>query len=47
MDVDDIYAIEDILPATVKDRYTLQLTQTTVDDRHDPIRLGYFLLHKL
>lgn len=47
VDVDDIYAIEDILPATVKDQYKLQLTQTTVDDRKDPIRLGYFQLHKL
>jgi|SRR5580692_7557897 hypothetical protein len=47
VDVDDIYAIEDILPAAVKDQYTLRLTQTASEDRQDPIRLGYFQLHKL
>jgi hypothetical protein len=49
VDVDDIYAIEDILPETVKDQYTLRLTQTVSGDRRepDPVRLGYFQLHKL
>jgi hypothetical protein len=49
VDVDDAYAIEDILPETLKQPYTLRLTQTASDDRHepDPIRLGYFQLHKL
>jgi hypothetical protein len=47
VDVDDIYAIEDILPAPVKDQYTLQLTYNVSDGGQDPIRLGYFQLHKL
>jgi hypothetical protein len=47
VDVDDIYNIEDILPEAVKSRYCLQLTKTNGDDRQDPVRLGYFQLHKL
>jgi|SRR5580658_5328693 hypothetical protein len=47
VDVDDIYAIEDILPAAVKDRYTLRLTHHVSEGGQDPIRLGYFQLHKL
>ena len=47
VDVDDIYAIEDILPASVKDQYTLRLTHNVSHGRLDPIRLGYFQLHKL
>ena len=47
VDVDDIYAIEDILPAVVKDQYTLRLTHNVSEGRQDPIRLGYFQLHKL
>ena len=47
VDVDDIYAIEDILPAKTKDQYGLRLTQTASDNNEDEIRLGYFQLHKL
>jgi len=47
VDVDDVYAIEDILPAEVKDQYSIRLTQTVSDEWQDPIRLGYFQLHKL
>jgi hypothetical protein len=47
VDVDDIYAIEEILPTAVKDQYTLRLTQSIGDGLPDPIRLGYFQLHKL
>jgi Domain of Unknown Function (DUF1543) len=47
VDVDDIYAIEDILPSTVKGQYSIRLTQTVSDEWQDPIRLGYFQLHKL
>jgi hypothetical protein len=47
LDVDDIYAIEDILPAAVKNQYMLRLTPAIDDGPPDPIRLGYFQLHKL
>ena len=47
VDVDDIYDIGDILPEAVKSRYCLQLTKAIGDDQQDPVRLGYFQLHKL
>jgi hypothetical protein len=47
VDVDDVYAIEDILPECVKDRYALRLTYTGSVGQPDPIGLGYFQLHKL
>lgn len=46
IDVDDIYNIEDILPAPVKARYSILLTP--VDPiQEDEIHLGYFKLDKL
>lgn len=43
VDVDDIYAIVDILPAALKARYSLSLTPAGVDEE-DEIHLGYFKL---
>ena len=43
IDVDDIYAIADILPAALKDKYTLSITKTD-DLSEDEIHLGYFRL---
>ncbi len=46
IDVDDIYKIEDILPKTIKDIYSLKISPAT--NKHvDEIHLGYFQLHKL
>jgi hypothetical protein len=46
VDVDDIYDIQDILPGIVKANNYLRLTRNDSNYR-DPIRLGYFQLHKL
>ncbi len=46
VDVDDIYAIEDILPEAVKQRYNLVLTPNA-DAATDEMHLGYFILSKL
>ena len=46
VDVDDAYEITDILPASLKDKYTLNILKDEnagVDELH----LGYFMLHKL
>lgn len=46
IDVDDAYEITDILPTSLKDKYTLSI----VKDENagiDEIHLGYFMLHKL
>lgn len=44
VDVDDIYAIADILPASVKDRYSIVVTPADEGLPEDEIHLGYFKL---
>lgn len=46
VDVDDVYAIEDILPQTMKEQYTLHITK---EDKapEDELHLGYFIFSKL
>lgn len=46
IDVDDIYEIEDILPAHLKEKYALVLEAATAD-KEDPINPGYLKLSKL
>lgn len=46
IDVDDIYEIADILPASVKEKYTIQLTPA-VNSINDELILGYTKLGKL
>ncbi len=43
VDVDDIFAIRDILPSSVKSRYSLDI-QAAPDAPEDEIHLGYFRL---
>jgi hypothetical protein len=48
IDVDDAYAIEDILPAEVKRRYRIGLAPALVEDVvEDEVHLGYFQLKNL
>ncbi|WP_132055566.1 DUF1543 domain-containing protein [Pseudocnuella soli] len=44
VDVDDIYAIRDILPASVKGQYSLAIDAAAPDAADDTIHLGYFKL---
>ena len=46
IDVDDFYEIADILPASVKEKYTIQLTPA-VNSISDELILGYTKLDKL
>ncbi len=46
IDVDDIYEIEDILPLTLKEKYSINLSPAT-NTIEDELHLGYFQLHKL
>lgn len=46
IDVDDIYEIGDILPASVKEKYAIQLTPA-VNNVSDELILGYTKLDKL
>lgn len=46
IDIDDMYTIEEILPATFKEKYAIELSEATheiIDDVH----LGYFKLNAL
>ena len=44
VDVDDIYDIRDILPASVKGKYSLSVSSAGRDATEDVIHLGYFKL---
>jgi hypothetical protein len=46
VDVDDLYEIEDILPAGIKDMYTVKI-MPAIDQYKDEWRLGYTRLDKL
>ena len=46
IDVDDIYAIEDILPEDLKEQYSIRLEIGTANPK-DEIHLGYFKLDAL
>lgn len=47
VDVDDIYQIEEILPATIKDKFHVQVDKPETAGTEDEIHLGYFQLHTL
>jgi hypothetical protein len=44
IDVDDFFAIPDILPADIKKKYSLEVTPASEDQPEDEIHLGYFKL---
>jgi hypothetical protein len=46
IDVDDIYKIEEMLPAAHKDKYSIEIT-TGSDLPDDEVHLGYFRLDRL
>ena len=46
MDVDDIYEIEDILPAQLKEKYSIQIRKAT-NEIEDELHLGYLKIDKL
>lgn len=46
VDVDDIYEIEDILPASIKTKYNIRISAITdVKQQEDKLQLGYFKLN--
>ncbi len=46
VDVDDLHKVQDILPASAKQKYSLQITAAQAE-AEDEMHLGYFQLHKL
>ncbi len=47
VDVDDIFAIKDILPSDLKNKYSLIIKEADPDTPEDEIHLGYFKLDKV
>jgi hypothetical protein len=46
IDVDDVYEIADILPASIKEKFSILLSRGS-DSKDDELHLGYFRLDKL
>lgn len=46
IDVDDVYAIEDILPPGLKEKYNIDIAEALAGIP-DTLHLGYYMLHKL
>ena len=47
IDVDDIYKVSDILPATFKELYSLKITKSEIDLKEDELLIGYLKLTKI
>jgi hypothetical protein len=47
IDVDDAYAVEDILAPDLKDKYTIVVKKTNKSVNNDMIHLGYYKLSKI
>ncbi len=46
IDVDDLYEIEDILPAEIKEKYSISLSETN-NSQPDELHIGYLMISKL
>jgi hypothetical protein len=47
IDVDDVYAIEDILAPALKEKYSIQITEGKMPLPADDYSLGYYILKKI
>ncbi len=47
IDVDDIYAIKDILPSAMKSKYYISIQAASTDVADDEIHLGYFKIENV
>ncbi|WP_285270142.1 DUF1543 domain-containing protein [Kaistella rhinocerotis] len=47
VDIDDIFRVEDILPAEMKEKYSIVLEETDATLSANPMKVGYFKLSKL
>jgi Domain of Unknown Function (DUF1543) len=46
IDVDDLYQVEDILPATIKEKYAIRLSATN-NSAQDELHIGYLMIDRL
>ena len=47
VDVDDSYEISELLLPTIKQRYSIAITESNTSEKEDEIHLGYFNLSKI
>jgi hypothetical protein len=47
VDVDDVYEIEDILPATIKTQYAIEIEEVAIPLTEDQLHIGYVKLSSL
>ncbi|MFZ4929692.1 DUF1543 domain-containing protein [Chryseobacterium sp. Mn2064] len=47
VDIDDIFNVNDILPVHMKEKYSIVLTKSNVEDQKNPMGLGYLKIDKV
>lgn len=47
VDIDDIFNVNDILPASMKEKYSIVLTRSDAEDQKNPMGLGYLKIDKV
>jgi hypothetical protein len=47
VDIDDIFNVNDILPAAMKEKYAIILTKSDAADQKNPMGLGYLKIDKI
>ena len=47
VDIDDIFNVHDILPKEMKEKYSIILKKSVVENQENPSSVGYFKIDKL
>jgi hypothetical protein len=47
VDIDDIFNVNDILPASMKEKYSIVLTRSDAENQENPMGLGYLKIDKV
>ncbi|MCS3532743.1 hypothetical protein M2373_004163 [Chryseobacterium sp. JUb7] len=47
VDIDDIFNVSDILPAKMKEKYSIILTKSDAENQENPMGLGYLKIDKI
>jgi len=47
VDIDDIFNVSDILPQEMKEKYSIVLTKSDVENQENPMGLGYLKIDKI
>ena len=47
VDIDDIFNVNDILPEKMKEKYSIVLVKSDVENQENPMGLGYLKIDKI